>query len=191
MKLLIKFSTLLLILAFCSCKKEQKNTMSVSDFPLKVGNSWTYQRSDTVSASSVVIDTTVTTIPATTTFNGRQAYLWVETSKHSIDTSYVYLIADSVIFLNKSGYIEEYYFPILVGSSWVFYNCTSISSQEINGKNYSNVYTISRNSSLMGDYTTEDIKIVPGIGIVSQWRNEFGQGANVVYKKILINYHLM
>jgi hypothetical protein len=181
---------LLLIALFAGCKKSP-DSFSISDFPVKVGDTWTYQRYDSISLKT---DTVVWSLPAIVSVKGKSMYLWVQTSSTLSDTGYWAVSGDTVTLWATTGQPSDYFiFPVQNGSKWLdnIYSCSFSSSLSVIGKSYNNVFDINRNLGGLGVYGTEKIDVVKGIGIISYYIYEVAPGYSYSnYQLSLLSYTL-
>jgi hypothetical protein len=187
-----KYCLFILVIAFFAGCRKDTDSLSVSDFPVKVGDTWTFQRYDSLSLKT---DTVVWSLPAIVSVNGKSMYLWVQTSSTQIDTGYWAVSGDTVtlwatIFQPSDWLI----FPIQNGSSWLnnAYSCSVSGSRSVMGKNYNNVFVLKRSWGGYNAYGNEKIGIVKGIGIISYYIYEVDMAGGGVanYQLSLLSYSL-
>jgi hypothetical protein len=189
---------ILLIVFFASCKKSP-DSFSISDFPVKVGDTWTFQRYDSL---SLITDTVVWFLPTIVSVNGKSMYLWVQASATQSDTGYWAVCGDTVTFYAKGiiyGATDYFILPIQSGSKWSEtplggapdqYTCSGSNNLVVNGKNYSNVFVFNRLESGLDASVIENIDMVKGIGIISYHSHMVNQGFTDIYQLSLLSYTL-
>jgi len=196
---------ILLVLGMIACKKENlhqssqtqatgRDSLLLSDFPIKTGNSWTYSR--VRHWSTIVSDTVTLTVGDSVPVSGGFRYLWIQTSSSGRpDTGYVSVQSNSIRFYADTNMalpcgVYSYYQPLTsVAADLIVFPCAKDSSWEqqphmyqnsstcvatdstitINGASYTHVFLISRTvNDLEGSYIAggENTYIAKGIGVV-------------------------
>jgi hypothetical protein len=147
------------------------------DFPNSIGNTLTYNVSDSIKNSTIKV--TVLVAGKTTMANGEPVTIWTYSSSYGIDTSYVFANKDSVVFYgNRSTIVSKlnirdvYHFPLNVGARWrvSFSGDTSTvinnSSISVNGTSYNNAFLIHEHGHSYNYAITRDQWFVPNIGLI-------------------------
>jgi len=193
-----KYFLFILLLFIASCKKTP-NAFSVSDFPAKQGDTWTYKRIDSV---TLKVDTVIWSLPGTVTINGKPMLLWVQTSLTQTDTGYWYINGDTItLYANGiiSGATDIFCLPVQNGSFWSpvptggspdTYNCSVLNTLSVNGTNYTNAFMFNRVQSGFDFSAIEGVDVVKGIGIVSYYSHQVNQGSTSTYQMSLLKYSL-
>jgi hypothetical protein len=195
MKKQVSNLTIVLLIFIAACKKDHI-PQTISSYPIKVGNAWTYQRVDSVSHK---MDTLMISIPGTNIVNGKSMYLWVRTSSSNIDTGYVFVNNDTVAFYENgilAGTTDLLIFPCHIGSSWSGspsggsldnYICTSINDITISSKNYIGTFVLSRSQSGFDFSASEDVDMSSGIGYIYYHRHQISQHVSSIYTLSLLS----
>lgn len=177
---LIYFPLLVLLISFTACKKSGSgsSSMSISEYPLKVNNQWTYKVTDSVSNTT---DTVVLKITASRT-QGDTTWWYCNVYKHNmvIDTP-VYIQTSTTIGFANSSYTEfspDFLidFPVSNNNAWMpsaLITDTAVASLlsgpvMVGGRNYSNVYVISRSYYMVDFSFRQSIYISRGIGLIAE-----------------------
>jgi hypothetical protein len=178
---LMKKTLLLIALAvilFEGCKKQHPapNTPSLSDFPLKTGDTWTYSIDDSINHTT---QTAIFTITGSYTING-PVYYTTQTVINGIvvDSGSIIATSDSVIYQpNGEGLFSSLtlLFPMAPNSYWhtrytgdsVFVSAANISFN-LMGITYDSVYNVGRVESVPDLYIHQNLYIAPHVGIIQE-----------------------
>ena len=178
MKKLIPFLTLLILISACRKTQTRHYTpLNMSDYPVNIGNIWTYQVWDSVTN---VTDTVVFKITAKTVVNADTSIYNYQTSANSavVDSG---TITQSLTAYSYSSYTGNgifqwlrLTFPInITGAQVLFpqdtiYGIAVLNSFAVLGNTYTNVYQLQRSLSVPDLYIQANIYEVPGIGIIQE-----------------------
>lgn len=189
---------ILFSILFAGCKKSYP-PFGPSDFPVKVGDTWTYQRYDSITQKT---DTIVWSLPTTVNINGKLIYVWTQTSATQSDTGYWAINDDTITLYAKGimyGATDYFIFPVQNGSKWSEtplggapdqYICSGTNSVTIKNINYNNVFILNRMQSGLDASVIENIDLAKGIGILVYTIHNVNQGQVSIYQLSLINYTL-
>ncbi len=196
----------ILLFAF-GCRKNDKNAISNSTdiFPNKVGDTWLYLVNDTTvngqDSSAVQYNMTVSVIDSIQLSGGIKANVWVYNYPGGTDTNYVYQIADSIRFLDKSkSYIvRQYIIPLSLNNSWQYVvpsiNEVTVDRQAniiVGQNNFSNVFHIYGSAGMPDGIFTISEWIENNVGIVKRYFNPSGELLVIRHVKAwsLVSFHL-
>lgn len=194
--------SLILLTTFAACKKSDSGSspMSIADYPLKLNNQWTYKVSDSVNNKT---DTMVLKITARRT-SGDTSWWYCSIYEHNsvIDTP-VYIQTSTTISFANSSYTElspDFLidFPVSNNNTWIASSLnvdTAVASLlsspvMVGGKNYSNVYMISRSFFIVDFYFKQSIYVSKGIGLIAENYAIMPFGPQVRKSVELISYTL-
>ncbi|MGN6568952.1 MAG: hypothetical protein ACTHJ0_13410 [Flavipsychrobacter sp.] len=192
----------ILIVTFSACKKggSGNNPISISEYPLKVNNQWTYKVTDSVNN---MVDTMVLKITASRT-KGDTTWWYCNVYEHNmvIDTP-VYIQTSTTIGFANSSYTEfspDFFidFPVSNNSVWIASSLitdTAVvnllsSSVMVGGRSYSNVYMISRSYYMVDFSFRQSIYVSRGIGLIAENYAIMPFGPQVRKSIELISYSL-
>lgn len=178
----IKLLAPVLMLVFLCCKKESgtSNTVSLSDFPLAVGDTWTYQVFDSINNNT---NNAVFTITGVHMLSGVPVNILNYTTQTVIngtvvDSGSIISYNDSVIYQpNGQGLFSNLtlLFPLTPNNKWhTQYNSDSVSVLASNisfmvlNNNYDSVYNVGRIESVPDLYIHQNLYIAPHIGIIQE-----------------------
>ena len=167
----------LMLLVF-ACKKEKTtNTTGLSDFPLAVNNTWTYQVYDSIHQTS---QTAVFKITGVYAINGGPlTYTTTTTTDGVVTDSGVITSSNDTIYYqpNGQGLFSNLtlLFPLSPNNYWhtqyysdsVFVMATDLNLSVLNN-NYSHVYQVGRFLSMPDLYINQNLYIAPHVGIIQQ-----------------------
>ncbi len=169
--------------------------VGVSDFPNTRGSRWTYTRYDSLVSRR---DTVVVTILGEVTIENRRMSAWQRASRMRTDTTYVRVTGDTVRvydFPFSPSTNSKYILPLQVGKGWrgdLMYDSSTV---RINGfvstpaGQFTNAFLVEQNWSTFNDYGHFDTWLVPRVGIVKQYRKQWGFGfQNELWE--LLSYHI-
>ncbi|MBI5471104.1 MAG: hypothetical protein HY961_02030 [Ignavibacteriae bacterium] len=166
-----------------------------SDFPNTRGTQWTYARFDSLASRR---DTVVVTVFGQVTFNGRPATIWQQAARSRTDTIYVSVSGDTVRMYNfpfSSSTNSKYIFPLYVGKGWRGDFLYDSSTVTLNGAiptpagQFTNGFLVQEEWSTFNDYGHFETWLVPRVGIVKQYRREWGFGLQKETWELL-SYHI-
>ena len=169
----------LIFLAACNKPKPSNiGDIKMSDYPVKVNDSWTYQVTDSLHH---ITDTAVFIITAKTVVNSDSAIYRYQTTVNNIavDTGTITQNATGYsYFSTTSNYLFstlKLTFPIGSHSGWqgyspldTLYVLNTFLTYSVLGKAYANVYLINRTVMIVDNSMQATIYIAPGIGIISE-----------------------
>jgi len=171
----------LLLLMFAACKKsggDGGGPMSISEYPLKVNNQWTYMVTDSVHNE---VDTFVLKIVSKRS-DGDTAFWNCNVYSHNsvVDTpcyvqtsTKIWLANSSYNILSPSFLID---FPVSNNNVWIaspFNGDTAVatlltSTVTIGNRSYSNVYVIARSFQEVDFSFKQNIYIYKGLGLIGE-----------------------
>lgn len=175
----VNYVVILLYTVIVSCNKSNSKMYSglVSDFPNSIGNTLTYNVTDSI--RNTTINITVSVAGRTTMDNGEPVAIWTYSSSYGIDTSYVLTNKDSVVFYgNRSTNVSKisirdiYRFPMTVGARWrvSFSGDTttviSKNSISVNSVTYNNVFLLHEHGRSHNYTISKNQWFVPKIGLI-------------------------
>jgi len=192
----------IVLLSFAACKKSGNgsSSMSISEYPLKVNNQWTYKVTD---SETNVTDTAVLKITSSRS-NGDTTWWYCKLYYHNmlLDTPYYVQTSHTILFANSiySFFSEDFRidFPVSNNSVWM----ASTLSQDtavasllssplvVAGRGYSNVFMISRAFSVIDYSFRQQIYISKGIGLIAEDYAVMPFGPQVKKHAELISYSL-
>ena len=172
---------ILVLLTAAACKKPKPTvtavSMSMGDFPNKIGDQWIYLIHDSLTN---VNDTATVTIISAGNFNGSACSLWQELySNGTGDTMAVVTSVDTINYYNYNTppYIELDFavlFPITASANWKDnsvgnYSVSHLSNYVSAGQNYPDIFMQSRIAVYQASDSMSDvIYIAPKIGLVKR-----------------------
>lgn len=178
MKRALIFIPVILILIF-ACKKNHPTGgfVDISGFPLKAGDTWTYQLFDSINN---ITDTAVFTITSSYS-QGSSVYFNTQTiiAGNVTDSGQIINTGDSVIYQpgNGNGLFSTItlLFPMAQGSKWhtryygdsVFVIAANLTHSEFR-TTYDSVYYVNRIESVPDLYIHQYIYLAPGVGIIEE-----------------------
>lgn len=198
----IYFPLLVLLIAFTACKKSGNGNspISISEYPLKINNQWTYKVTDSVDNMT---DTVVLKITARRA-KGDTTWWYCNVYEHNslIDTP-VYIQTSTTIGLANSSYTKlspDFLidFPVSNNNTWIASSLTTdtavatllSSPVVVGGRSYNNVYMISRSYYMVDFSFRQNIYISRGIGLIEENYAVMPFGPQVKKNIELISYSL-
>ena len=159
--------------------------MSAQDYPIAVGNKWTYQLTDDLYSYT---DTQTITVISKNVYNNDSTVYHTQTISHDIiiDSSAISFSANSYIYSNGNANYALFYglklaFPIAQGSHWIgggggYYSDSmevlyAGQTETVLNNTYSNVYEIKRQQIGLDNTVLGQIHVAPKIGVVYQTMN--------------------
>ena len=181
-----------------SCKRSSTSAGEpvVPDFPNNAGNYWVYSFYDSLANKSDIL--TITIVGQTP---DKSASIWQFKYSDRIDTQYVTISQDTVIFapaVNSpwSSYNTKIPFPLLIGNKWRgnYLNDSSyvaeINSISVPAGSFSNAYKIVEGWGGFNDYGSIISWFVPKVGIVRRYHKGVSFGlANDTFTLVSYNIH--
>ncbi len=175
----IAFILSIIFLAACNKPKPSNiGDIKMSDYPVKVNDSWTYQVIDSLHH---VTDTAIFSITAKTVVNSDSSIYNYQTTVNNVivDTGTItQAITGYAYFPTTSSYLFstlKLRFPISGHSGWqgdspadTLYVLNSFQSYTVLGKTYANVYLINRRVMMVDNSLQATIYIAPSIGIIRE-----------------------
>jgi hypothetical protein len=103
---------------FISCaKKKAQDVQRDGGFPNKIGTTFVYAVTDSASNQSYNVNVTIK--GNSTLANGTPVQVWTYNYPDRVDTNYISINKDSVVFYDNMNYItNRYNFPLTVGEKW-------------------------------------------------------------------------
>lgn len=197
MKYIFRLCLLCLIISSCTPDNVEVNTFNSTDFPMKVGNSWTYRRSDRIAWG--YIDTLTLEVNSMTENAGTKTYTIHVKLKEYLMDSLKATYTNNVFYQQLPNYPIAYFgdykveMPFNVGSSWLatsYPDSSKVKNRYDNFQglvqSYPNTYLIVRDRMPFAPLQKDSIWLAKGIGIVKQYIKTQYQTA--YYE--LISYHL-
>jgi hypothetical protein len=151
------------------------------DFPNRSGFTWTYATYDSIQQREDTLKVTV--LHEITLPDGLPATAWEFASASSIDTQYVSIVGDTVRVMTEPGNIwgsTKYVFPLQVGSAWSgdggidSSRVVAMGTVTVPAGSFTEAYRIEQWGGALNDYWFIDSWFVPHVGLVFQYRWEFG-----------------
>jgi len=201
--MLISVSLLLLLISSCSNHKDITG-MSAQDYPIAVGNKWTYQITDELYSYT---DTQTITVTKKTIYNLDSILYNTQTISHGVivDSGTIMFSSNSYSYSSTNAYYSMFYglrlaFPIAQNSKWVnggggYYSDStkvlySNQNETVLNNTYSNVYEIKRQQLGLNNSVIALMYVVPKIGVIYQSINiNFGYPEKIQSIR-LISYQL-
>lgn len=166
------------LLLLCACHKNTGNSfVGITDFPVKTGDSWTYQVFDSIHNTT---DTAVFSITGSYTLNGGPVYFTTQTNISGVivDSGRIIHSADSIIYQPDGvGLFSNItlLFPLAQGSHWhtqLFGDSVYVAGTNLNltvlNNNYDSVCNVKRTFMAVDLYIDQNIYIAPRVGIIKQ-----------------------
>jgi len=170
----------ILLFAFAACKKSNSggSAMSISEYPLKVNNQWTYKVTDSMTN---ITDTAVLKITSNHTKDDT-TWWYCKMYYHNmlVDSPYYVQTSNTIQFINNAySFLSADFmidFPVSNNNTWM----ASTLSQDtavaklltspliVAGRGYSNVYMISRGFSLIDYNFRQNIYVSKGVGLIAE-----------------------
>ncbi len=185
-----------LLLIFSGCHKTSPS-VTMSDFPDKIGDQWTYFVQDSLAN---INDTLTLTILSPSTFQGKPSLLWQFAYSNGItDTLQSVVVGDTINYYKPSLYPALNFailFPFSTNSTWKDnlygnYSTTYLGNYAYLSYSFPGVYEINHTlTQAFGFSLMDNIYIQPGIGIVHRRIFEFDTGPAIWQTWTLSNYHL-
>lgn len=195
--------SLILLLAFTACKKSGDNSggpMSISEYPLKVNNQWTYMVTDSVHNE---VDTFVLKIISKRSVGDTTLWNCNVYNHNSIVDTPCYVQTSTKIWLANSSYsvlspVFLIDFPVSNNNTWLVSPIggdTAVASLltgpvTIGNRSYSNIYVIARDFELVDFGFRQNVYIYSGIGLVGESYAVMPFGPQVRKNVELISYSL-
>ena len=162
-----------------SIKKVQNDT--TNDFPLQVGDSWTYHIIDSLNN---IIDTVSVTINNVSYLpNGTIRYLWLYKFSNKIDYLYLERKIDTLSFLpiSSDGFyngLSKLVLPLKVGNTWggigdEMGSIDSIDTVTVPAGTFDGAFMAVQSGICCNDYSRIEFWIQPGVGIVKEINSIF------------------
>jgi hypothetical protein len=174
---ILLFGSALLVLVYSCHKNTGSSLVDISGFPLKAGDSWTYQVFDSIHN---VTDTAVFSITGSYTLNGGPVYHTTQTNISGVivDSGLIIQSADSIIYQPAgNGLFSDLtlLFPLAQGSKWhtrfygdsVYVIATNL-NRSVLGSNYDSICNVGRIRSVPDLYINQSVYIAPGVGIIEE-----------------------
>jgi hypothetical protein len=175
-RILLFIAATLMVLNACH-KNTGSSLVDISGFPLRAGDSWTYQVFDSINNTT---DTAVFSITGSYTLNGGPVYFTTQTNISGVivDSGLIIHSADSIIYQPAGvGLFSSItlLFPLAQGSHWhtrlfgdsVYVAATNLNLTVLNN-NYDSVCNVRRTFMAVDLYINQNIYIAPGVGIIKQ-----------------------
>ncbi len=196
--------TLLLPLFLASCKKQvNQSAISLSDIPLKQGNTWIYARYDQAVNKRDTV--TITLAIANTSSNDTTTYFFVQVAPDRTDTAIMQSVRDT-LFANpynpaRMSEIPYFYllkFPLTVSSTWLDNSttCSGSSLVTLGNGTYSALRIDWKAVSSTDFQHTKTGYYSKGIGLIKYSQN-YSNAASAIsnlemtnYEWDLISYHV-
>lgn len=189
----LSLTVLIIINMSCNNSPTQTDELPSSDFPNKVGDTWTYFHFDSLNLKS---DTVVVTIVGQTTLASNQlATIWQFKSWQGVETTYVTVSKDTVRLISSShGF--KLIFPLQVGNKWKEdYSANDTNrvlrsgSISVIAGNFSGTYELQESWGFLNDYGSISRWFVPQVGIVRIYHTRWSFGmANETFE--LVRYKI-
>ncbi|MFZ4620476.1 MAG: PEGA domain-containing protein [Bacteroidota bacterium] len=158
-----------------------KQTVNISNyFPLTVGSSWHYERTDT-GGGKYVDSTSFTVADMRLLYNGAMAVLWIEKSPLTVDSLLVSSSNDTVRFYSapyQSGFNRRtFIFPLTSGKTWSApvrsYTVDTIETVTTKAGVFTNCFRIQEIIGIPNTYGHPTYWIHPVAGIVKVYDYDF------------------
>jgi hypothetical protein len=198
------------ILIFTACKKNGNDNHSQSEFPNKIGDTWTSQVHDTNWNNSQLLDIsnytmTVSVIGAKVLTSGTSANVWVYSWPGQADTCYVTTTTDTIHFadIHEVGlhvFSRQYIIPIALNNSWPYdpsYYNVRVDSQAnilVGQTQFDSAFHLSGISGMPDAWFQIDEWVANNVGTVKRYYNSVGinlGGYNHTISWSLVSYNLL
>ena len=174
--ILLVLVAIIMLLSACH-KNTGSSLVDISGFPLKTGDSWTYQVFDSINNTT---DTAVFTITGSYGLNGGSVYYTTQTNISGVivDSGQIIHSADSVMYQPAgTGLFSDIIllFPLAQGSQWQtsrYGETVSVTATNLNltvlSHSYDSVCSVHRTFMAVDIYIDQTVLVAPRVGIVKQ-----------------------
>ena len=184
--------------ALCSCSSNtsalssMKSAVAIDQFPMAIGDSWTYAVYDSMNST---LDTVIVTIENPSSADRQFTGMWVFKGETYRDTMYA-RIQDNSVMLYETPVSSQpsvtLVFPLAEGASWGKKPDTTVVSSEVAldvpAGTFDDAFLVDRYAVSFNYRLYSKRWIVPDVGIVLWEKKEFNLGPAVNKRWVLINY---
>ena len=199
-KYLKTIALIISVLSFSCSEKiiEPDDNVGLENFPNQIGTYWLYAVTDSSDVNNVNVDTLEVTIVNSIEINsGENATVWVYEHCGSVDTQYVSIKNDTILFYYQSVtpfITKSFIFPFEVGNGWGNSNDTTTVIEQTSittpAGEFANSYKITRQVIGFNYSLSSDTWFVNKIGIVAIEKHGINLGLFTDSRRELLDYDI-